>query len=54
MLKFCGLFFTFYFLSYLCPAKVRKDAGVAELARLESVYSSKGIPGFESPSFRKE
>gem|GEM_PF-3630586 len=37
MLKFCGLFFTFYFLSYLCPAKVRKDAGVAELARLESV-----------------
>ena len=31
------LLFTFYFLSYLCPAKVRKDAGVAELARLESV-----------------
>ncbi len=30
-----------------------KDAGVVELARLESVYTSKGYQGFESPSFRQ-
>ena len=32
---------------------VRIDAGVVELARLESVYTSKGYRGFESPSLRK-
>ena len=30
-----------------------KDARVAEEARLESVYTSKAYPGFESPSLRK-
>ena len=42
---------------YLCtPNKEylsRKDARVAEEARLESVYTSKAYPGFESRSFRK-
>ena len=32
--------------------KKRKDARVAEEARLESVYTSKAYRGFESPSFR--
>ena len=32
----------------------RRDARVAEEARLESVYTSKAYPGFESPSLRKE
>ena len=31
----------------------RKDARVVEEARLESVYTPKGYPGFESPSFRE-
>ena len=30
----------------------RRDAGVAELARLESVCTSKGYRGFESLSLR--
>ena len=30
-----------------------RDAGVVELARLESVYTSKGYQGFESPSLRR-
>ena len=30
----------------------RKDARVVEEARLESVYTPKAYPGFESPSFR--
>ncbi len=30
----------------------RKDARAVEEARLESVYTPKGYPGFESPSFR--
>ena len=30
----------------------RRDARVAEEARLESVYTPKGYPGFESPSLR--
>ena len=30
----------------------RRDARVAEEARLESVYTSKAYPGFESPSLR--
>ena len=30
-----------------------KDARVVEEARLESVYTPKAYPGFESPSFRK-
>ena len=34
--------------------KPRRDARVAEEARLESVYASKAHPGFESPSLRKE
>ena len=29
-----------------------KDARVVEEARLESVYTPKAYPGFESPSFR--
>ena len=29
-----------------------RDARVAEEARLESVYTSKAYPGFESPSLR--
>ena len=33
---------------------LRRDARVAEEARLESVYTSKAYPGFESPSLRKE
>ena len=32
--------------------KRRRDARVAEEARLESVYTSKAYPGFESPSLR--
>ena len=32
----------------------RKGARVAEEARLESVYTSKAYPGFESPSLRNE
>ena len=36
---------------YIC-LRIRRDAGVAELARLESVYTPKGYPGFESPSLR--
>ena len=31
-----------------------RDARVAEEARLESVYTSKAYPGFESPSLRKK
>ena len=31
---------------------IRRDAGVAELARLESVCTSKGYRGFESLSLR--
>ena len=31
-----------------------RDARVAEEARLESVYTSKAYPGFESPSLRKD
>ena len=36
----------------LCRPK-RRDARVVEEARLESVYTPKGYPGFESPSLRK-
>lgn len=50
---FCFFFSGFRFLYYLCAIQPRKDAGVVELARLESVYTSKGYQGFESPSFRK-
>ena len=32
----------------------RRDARVAEEARLESVYTSKAYPGFESPSLRNQ
>ena len=32
----------------------RRDARVVEEARLESVYTPKGFPGFESPSRRNE
>ena len=32
---------------------LRRDARVAEEARLESVYTSKAYPGFESPSLRR-
>ncbi len=32
---------------------MRRDARVVEEARLESVYTPKGYPGFESPSLRK-
>ena len=40
-------------LYYLCPAfREWSDARVAEEARLESVYTSKAYPGFESPSLR--
>lgn len=35
-----------------CARLRRRDARVAEEARLESVYSPKGNRGFESPSFR--
>ena len=35
----------------LCRPK-RRDARVVEEARLESVYTPKGYPGFESPSLR--
>ena len=38
---------------YIC-LRIRRDAGVAELARLESVYTPKGYPGFESPSLRMD
>ena len=36
----------------MCPLK-RRDARVVEEARLESVYTPKGYPGFESPSLRR-
>ena len=40
-------------LYYLCPAfDERSDARVAEEARLESVYTSKAYPEFESRSLR--
>lgn len=49
-------FFAFYFLFFtFCPifAPLQwRDAGVAELARLESGYTPKGYRGFESPSLR--
>ena len=32
---------------------IRRSAGVVELARLESVYTSKGYQGFESLLLRK-
>lgn len=41
----------FTFFSIFAPLYWR-DAGVAELARLESGYTSKGYQGFESPSLR--
>ena len=38
---------------YLCPAfNARSDARVAEEARLESVYTPKAYPEFESRSLR--
>ena len=37
---------------YFCAPK-RRGARVVEEARLESVYTPKGYPGFESPSLRK-
>ena len=37
----------------LKKASVWRDARVVEEARLESVYTPKGYPGFESPSLRK-
>ena len=37
---------------YLCT-RFWRDARVAEEARLESVYTSKAYPGFESPSLRR-
>ena len=40
---------------YLCPAFDEwSDARVAEEARLESVYTSKAYPEFESRSLRKK
>ena len=36
-----------------CNMHCWRDARVAEEARLESVYTSKAYPGFESPSLRK-
>ena len=40
---------------YLCPAfSAWSDARVAEEARLESVYTSKAYPEFESRSLRKK
>ena len=33
---------------------IRRDARVAEEARLESVYTPKGYRGFESPSLRNK
>ena len=36
---------------YFCAPK-RRGARVVEEARLESVYTPKGYPGFESPSLR--
>ena len=42
-------------LYYLCPAfREWSDARVAEEARLESVYTSKAYPEFESRSLRKK
>ena len=42
-------------LYYLCPAfSARSDARVAEEARLESVYTSKAYPEFESRSLRNK
>ena len=42
-------------LYYLCPAfNARSDARVAEEARLESVYTSKAYPEFESRSLRQK
>ena len=35
-------------------AYARRDARVAEEARLESVYTSKAYPGFESRSLRRK
>ena len=40
-------------MSYFRAPKTRRDARVVEEARLESVYTPKGYPGFESPSLRK-
>ncbi len=37
---------------YFC-APIRRDARVVEEARLESVYTPKGYPGFESLSLRE-
>ena len=42
-------------LYYLCPTfSARSDARVAEEARLESVYTSKAYPEFESRSLRNK
>ena len=38
----------------LKKASVWRDARVVEEARLESVYTPKGYPGFESPSLRRK
>ena len=38
---------------YFCAPK-RRGARVVEEARLESVYTPKGYPGFESPSLRNK
>ena len=42
-----------HFFCNLRPISKRRDARVVEEARLESVYTSKGYRGFESPSLRK-
>lgn len=46
--KYCCILYFF-----LSLPRSWRDAGVAELARLESGYTSKGYQGFESPSLRK-
>ncbi len=51
----CFIFF-YYFaaLNFEACRKIRRGAGVAELARLESVSTAKRYRGFESPSLRQK
>ena len=41
------------FVAENAQTRLGRDARVVEEARLESVYTSKGYPGFESPSLRR-
>src|ERR1700690_1562939 len=49
------IFFLYFAHLFLTPVhRVWRDAGLVYLARLESVCTSKGYRGFESPSLRTD